>query len=159
TFVGATGKSNVLTGRATAATATTLTDALANFLTFEDKANGLAGLTVEIVGAALGGLVDSATGATLTDTAGNFPVSGPAGLLAGSTGDVTAGPGAGQKRTIVSNSATGLTVDTAWTTPPDGTSRYLIRAAGASPVGQKRVIASNTQTTLTLDRAWAVAPN
>src|SRR5439155_22043423 len=124
----------------------------------DDRAKGLVGQTVELVEAALSGFVDSASGATFTDADGNFPVNGATGLLAGFVVEITAGSGAGQRRTIVSNTATELTVDAAWATPPDGTSQYLIRATGPSPVGQKRVVASNTQTTLTLDSAWAMAP-
>ena len=58
TFLGATGRSNVVTGRATASTATTLTDAQANFLTSDDKLNGL-NLTMELRTAR--GLTESGT--------------------------------------------------------------------------------------------------
>lgn len=46
--------------------------------------------------------------------------------FAGQTIEITAGTGAGQKRTINSNTATVITVGTAWGTNPDNTSVYKI---------------------------------
>lgn len=40
---------------------------------------------------------------------------------------ITGGTGVGQTRRIASNTATALTVDTAWSTNPDATSAYVIR--------------------------------
>jgi hypothetical protein len=56
---------------------------------------------------------------------------------AGRTVKITAGTGAGQTRTVSSNTANTLTVSTAWTTTgvPDGTSRYFIPVTVTATVG------------------------
>ena len=79
---------------------------------------------------------------------------------------ITAGTGAGQIRTIASNTATALTVGTAWTTAPDATSVYAIEGnddfvyyTGSSAVGLIRYsISANTWTTLTPTAVRAGAP-
>jgi hypothetical protein len=66
----------------------------------------------------------SAGGATtLTDASKAFGVN----AYAAKAVVITAGTGSGQARRIVSNTATVLTVDTAWTTNPDATSVYAVR--------------------------------
>jgi hypothetical protein len=79
---------------------------------------------------------------------------------------ITAGTGAGQTRTITSNTATALTVGAAWTTAPDATSVYNIEGnddfiyyMGSNAVGLIRYsISANTWTTLTPTAARAGAP-
>lgn len=80
---------------------------------------------------------------------------------------ITGGTGAGQIRTISSNTATQITVGTAWTTQPDATSVYSIEGnddfiyyIGSGVVGIGRYsISSNTHTTLTPTAARAAAPS
>lgn len=67
------------------------------------------------------GTVTSATLLTLTDSTANFP-SG----LANVPVVITTGPGKMQRRTIVSNTATTLTLDRPWLEKPDSTSTYQI---------------------------------
>lgn len=85
---------------------------------------------------------------------------------------IVAGTGSGQYRTITTNTATVLTVDSAWAVQPDATSQYQI---GGWPVdglvgvlvttrtglggGQRRRIASNTPTTATLTANWGTTPD
>lgn len=59
---------------------------------------------------------------TLTDSAQSWTVD----LYAGLRVNILSGTGAGQERTISSNTATQLTVGVAWTTTPDSTSVYAI---------------------------------
>src|SRR5207245_3313924 len=96
---------------------------------------------------------------------------------------ITAGTGAGQTRTVLSNTANTLTISPDWTTTPDGTSKYIITqpsnaladnakewTAGQSvgrPVrinagtgaGQTRTVSSNTTNTLTVSPAWDPIPD
>ena len=79
---------------------------------------------------------------------------------------ITAGTGAGQVRTIASNTATVLTVSSAWTTTPDATSVYSIEgnddylyALGNNAVTLYRYsISANTWSTITPGIARAGAP-
>lgn len=79
---------------------------------------------------------------------------------------ITGGTGAGQIRTISSNTATQITVGTAWTTQPDATSTYSIEGnddfiyyIGSGTANTYRYsITSNTWTTLTPTAARAAAP-
>lgn len=79
---------------------------------------------------------------------------------------ITAGTGAGQVRTIASNTATVLTVSSAWTTTPDATSVYSIEgnddylyAIGNNAVTLYRYsISANTWSTITPGIARAGAP-
>jgi len=68
------------------------------------------------------GPVTAATSTTVTDSAKTFTVN--AFTNYGIT--ISAGTGAGQTRTISSNTATVITVSSAWTTTPDTTSRYFV---------------------------------
>jgi hypothetical protein len=80
---------------------------------------------------------------------------------------IVSGTGAGQIRTISSNTATVITVGTAWTTEPDNTSVYSIEGnddfiyyMGSAAVTLYRYsITSNTWTTLTPTAARAGAPS
>ena len=80
---------------------------------------------------------------------------------------ITAGTGAGQVRTIASNTATALTVSAAWGTSPDATSVYAVEGnddhiylAGNNAVTMYRYsLAANAWTTLTPGVARAAAPS
>jgi hypothetical protein len=79
---------------------------------------------------------------------------------------ITGGTGAGQIRTIASNTATVITVGTAWTTQPDATSTFSIEGnddflylLGNNAVTMYRYqISTNTWTTLAPGAARAAAP-
>lgn len=79
---------------------------------------------------------------------------------------ITGGTGAGQVRSIASNTATVITVSAAWTTTPDATSAYVIEGnddflyfMGSNAVTLYRYsISANTWTTLTPGVARAAAP-
>ena len=79
---------------------------------------------------------------------------------------ITGGTGAGQIRTIASNTATVITVGTAWTTQPDATSTYSIEGnddfiyyLGNNAVTLYRyTISTNTWATLSPTAARAAAP-
>lgn len=64
----------------------------------------------------------SNTGTTLNHTGAGWIVNRWAGYAV----SITAGTGAGQSRTVSSNTATALTVSSAWTVTPDATSQYQI---------------------------------
>lgn len=80
---------------------------------------------------------------------------------------ITGGTGAGQIRTISSNTATQITVGTAWTTQPDATSVYSIEGnddfiyyMGSGTANTYRYsITSNTWTVLSPTAARAAAPS
>ena len=63
---------------------------------------------------------------TLTDTTKTWPVNG----WANSQVRILSGTGAGQIRSIASNTSNGLTVSVAWTVTPDATSVYRIEGNG-----------------------------
>jgi hypothetical protein len=69
------------------------------------------------------GTATAGAASTLTDTAKAWTVN----AYANKSVVITGGTGAGQSRTIASNTATVLTTSTAWTTNPDATSTYAIR--------------------------------
>ena len=79
---------------------------------------------------------------------------------------IVSGTGAGQIRTIASNTATAITVSAAWTTQPDATSVYSIEGnddfiyyLGSNAVTLYRYsVTSNTWSTLTPTAARAAAP-
>lgn len=64
----------------------------------------------------------SAGASTLTDSTQSWTINAYAGL----TVRINSGTGAGQERTISSNTSTQLTVSSSWTTTPDTTSEYSI---------------------------------
>lgn len=80
---------------------------------------------------------------------------------------ITGGTGAGQIRTVASNTATVLTVSAAWTTNPDTTSTYSLEGndeflylMGNNAVAMYRYsVYGNTWTTLSPTAARAAAPN
>ncbi len=73
---------------------------------------------------------------------GNSTLNMLAGEYSGATARITVGTGAGQERTVVTNTATTLTVATKWDVEPDTTSRFLVAdsswhfgaSSNASPV-------------------------
>lgn len=79
---------------------------------------------------------------------------------------ILSGTGAGQVRTIASNTSTVLTTSTAWTTNPDTTSYFIIEPnddalyflGGAAVTLFKYSISGNTWSTLTPGTARAAAP-
>ena len=73
------------------------------------------------------GTVTSATASTLSDTAAVF-ITGGVGL-GGVPVYIRSGTGSGQERRIQSNTATVLTIESAWDTIPDSTSEYVIGVA------------------------------
>jgi hypothetical protein len=66
---------------------------------------------------------------TLTDTGKAWTINNYAGYEVA----IYDGTGAGQYRTISSNTATALTISVAWTTNPDSTSKYKIKDVTVSP--------------------------
>lgn len=108
------------------------------------------------------GTATAGAASTLTNSAKNWTVNQWANYQV----RITAGTGAGQIRTIASNTATALTVGSAWTTAPDATSVYAIEGnddfiyyMGNAAVGLIRYsISANTWTTLTPTAARAGAP-
>ena len=68
------------------------------------------------------GTATAATSTTLTNSARNWTVN----QWTNAQVRISAGTGAGQIRTVASNTATALTVSAAWTTTPDATSQYSI---------------------------------
>ena len=79
---------------------------------------------------------------------------------------ITGGTGAGQVRTIASNTATALTVGTAWTVTPDATSTYAVEGddnalyllGNAAVTLYKYSISGNTWSTITPGTARTGAP-
>jgi hypothetical protein len=84
---------------------------------------------------------------TLTDSTKTFTTNQFANFVV----FIVGGTGAGQKRTITSNTATVLTVSTAWTVNPDATSVYSIRPI--TTIAQALI--TSAQVTLALDAAFA----
>lgn len=80
---------------------------------------------------------------------------------------ITTGTGAGQIRTVASNTATAITVSANWTTNPDATSEYSIEGnddfiyfmGNAAVTLYRYSVSANTWTTLTPTAARAGAPN
>ena len=108
------------------------------------------------------GTATAATTNTLSNSARNWTVN----QWANSQVRITAGTGAGQIRTISSNTSTQVTVSTNWTVTPDTTSEYSIEGnddfiyyMGSNAVGLIRYsISANTWTTLAPTAARAAAP-
>lgn len=99
-------------------------------LTIADKAGGGREVTVAAKSGTVSvniptldsGTATSGAATTLTDTGKSWTIDEWAGKVV----KITGGTGSGQFRGIASNTATVLTVDTAWTTNPDVTSVYEI---------------------------------
>src|SRR3989454_887749 len=100
---------------------------------------------------------------------------------------INAGTGAGQASTVTASDSTRLTVSPAWTTTPDGTSKYviaqtsttlqdttksgtaawpanvwagrLVTITAGTGVGQSRTVSSNTTNTLTVSAVWTTIPD
>jgi len=73
------------------------------------------------------GTASSGTATTLTDSGKTWTANQWAGYFV----TISAGTGKGQLRTISSNTATALTVSSAWATTPDSTSQYSVAAVQA----------------------------
>ena len=139
-------------------------------------------------GASWSGTADSSTSTTLTDvgvvTISSTATSGGASTLTDTTQNMTvnfytayqiyivSGTGAGQYRTIASNTATVFTVSVAWTTQPDNTSVYYVGGflqnslnnlyidiISGTGVGQRRIISSHTPAIVTVSSAWDTNPD
>jgi len=99
---------------------------------------------------------------TLTDGAKNWTVNALSNLQI----RITSGTGAGQVRTIASNTATVITTSAAWTTAPDATSQYVVEGnddvlllfGNAAVAVYKYSISGNTWTTITPAVARAGTP-
>lgn len=108
------------------------------------------------------GTATAAAASTLTNTARNWTVNQWTNYQI----RITGGTGAGQIRTIASNTATVITVSAAWTTQPDATSTYAIEGnddflyyLGNNAVTLYRYsISGNTWSTLSPTAARAAAP-
>lgn len=104
----------------------------------------------------------SNTSTTIADTGKTWPVNG----WANSQVRIKGGTGAGQTRSIASNTGSALTVSSAWTVTPDATSEYIIEGnddyiylLGNNAVAMYRyTISTNTWTTLSPTVARAAAP-
>lgn len=88
------------------------------------------------------GIAESAASLTLTDSDKAWAVSEWQDHLIG----ITNGTGAGQKRQIVSNTATTLTISEAWDTTPDATSHYVVSSydewvTSGAPIGDASLYA------------------
>jgi len=109
------------------------------------------------------GTATAGAATTLTNAAKTWTVN----QWANSQVRITAGTGAGQVRTIASNTATVLTVSSAWTTTPDATSVYSIEGnddylylAGNNAVTMYRYsLSTNTWSALAPGVARAAAPS
>jgi hypothetical protein len=108
------------------------------------------------------GTATSGAAATLTNTGKNWTVNQWTNYQI----RITAGTGAGQIRTVASNTSTVITVSSNWTTQPDATSQYSLEGnddfiyfMGNNAVTLYRYsIAGNTWSTLTPVAARAAAP-
>jgi len=109
------------------------------------------------------GTASAGASTTLTDAAKNWATN----QWANSQVRIVSGTGAGQIRTIASNTATALTVSASWTTNPDATSVYQIQGnddflyyMGSNAVTLYRYsISANTWSTLAPGAARAAAPS
>lgn len=126
------------------------------------------------------GTSSAATNTTLTDTAKTWT----ADEWKGGTIEITAGPGSGQIRTISTNTATAITVSSAWdvnpfksdngtatgstnTTLSDNTKNWQanewqgaeVEITAGTGQGQKRTITGNTATQITVGAAWTTNPD
>jgi hypothetical protein len=92
------------------------------------------------------------TSTTLNDTGKNWPAS----YWIGGFLQIVSGTGAGQRRRISANTATQITVERAWTTTPDATSKYCLWRSGWMVHGG--IASSATSTSLT-DSSLSLATN
>lgn len=107
------------------------------------------------------GLVTSATTTTVVDSGKSWATNAWANYQV----RIVYGTGAGQFRTILSNTSTTLTVSSAWTTTPDSTSIYRIEGnddfmyllGNAAVTLYKYVVSTNTWSTITPTAARAAA--
>lgn len=90
------------------------------------------------------GRVSSADYWTLTDTDQSWPVNAYQGQVV----QILAGPGAGQSRRVLRNTATHVVLETAWTVLPNDTSDYAVQSAD-NPIVRTGTVTSATARTLT----------
>jgi hypothetical protein len=98
------------------------------------------------------GTATAGAASTLTNSGASFGVN----RLAGGMIQITGGTGSGQRRRILSNTATVITVSRAWSTNPSATSTYVVWMAGLYVNGG--TLSSSTTTTLT-DSSQAFSTN
>ncbi|MCX5743476.1 MAG: DUF4215 domain-containing protein, partial [Proteobacteria bacterium] len=99
------------------------------------------------------GTATAATASTLSDSSKTWVVN----QWGGQTVYITGGVGAGQQATILTNTATQLTVVPNWATTPTATSTYVIINPPGTNVTPSTTVTSATTTTLTLAAAgWNV---
>jgi hypothetical protein len=105
-----------------------------------------------IDGYAVNGTATSGGASTITNTSINYPVN----RLAGGFIQITGGTGVNQRRRILSNTATSITVARAWSTAPAAGSTYVVWMSGLYVDGG--TLTSATTTTLT-DTAQNLMPS
>ena len=93
----------------------------AQLVSTPSAASNVGGLTYDY------GTATAADSTSITDTSKNFPVNKYSSFF---TIEVTGGTGKGQKRRIISNTATQIVVDSPWGVQPDTTSTYSIKGSG-----------------------------
>lgn len=96
--------------------------------------------------------ISSATPWVLTDVVQGWPVD----AFQGQRVDLLSGPGAGQSRRILRNTATQLVLEFAWTVQPNDTTNYAIRSA-ANPILRTGAVSAATDRTLE-DTSMALVP-
>src|SRR5207244_3665501 len=123
--------------------------------------------------------VSRRTSTTLQDTSKSWHIN----IWTGRPVTITAGTGVGQTSTVSSNTKNTLTVSPAWTTIPDGTSKYAIRQTSTTlqditkewPInlwvgrlvtinagtgaGQASTVTASDSTRLTVSPAWTTTPD
>lgn len=127
---------------------------------------GTSGKLVSTLGAASSFVTGTSTGTNTTTTLNNTGKNWRTNCWTNYQVRITAGTGAGQIRTISSNTATALTVSAAWTVTPDATSVYSIEGnddfmyllGNAGVAMYKYVVSTNTWSTLSPVAARAGAP-
>jgi hypothetical protein len=104
--------------------------------------------------ALVSGTATAGSSTTLTDSGKTWAINEQAGRLV----RITAGTGIGQTRTIISNTATVLTVASAWTVTPDATSVYSIWYSFANTNLDTGTATAGGATTLTDSaKAWVTS--
>lgn len=88
------------------------------------------------------GTASSGAASTLTDSTKTWTVNAYANMYLW----VYSGTGSGQARLILSNTSTAITVDSAWTTNPDNTSKYRVIYTATNPNYVKAIDGNNDNT-------------
>lgn len=124
------------------------------------------GLSSASAGTGLSFAAGQSTGSNTSTTLNNSAKSWTVNQWTNAQVRITSGLGAGQVRTIASNTATALTVSVAWTTTPDSTSNYSIEGnddhiyyfGSAAVAAMRYSISGGTWTVLSPGAARAGAP-